>query len=253
MLQTIEPLDHARPTQRRALVVLDFDGFLVNSFALLRSTFERFGLDLGDEARFQDRRKFLKYTGGGKEFVFNLVSYSLPRKRAFRLELTEEYEHAGRVYPEFVPLINRLIEDPRIQVGVVSRNFTLQPGLTIRSVLRNSGVLEHDLDFVIPIPIGADKDEVLRGMRSSRHGLCLLGADEIGDFNAAERTGYTSVIGSYGFDQRKRLISKGGVPESILADDPAAAVELLTKTLALESGPERRDGSEPSGLQLVRR
>ena len=57
------------------LIVLDFDGFLINSYKLLQITFEHFGLDIGDEDRFKHRRKFLKYLGGGKEFLGNLVSY----------------------------------------------------------------------------------------------------------------------------------------------------------------------------------
>ena len=120
------------------LIVLDFDGFLINSYKLLQITFEHFGLDIGDEDRFKHRRKFLKYLGGGKEFLGNLVSYSLPKKKKIRQLLTEIYQEEGRLYREFVPLINRMVETPAMHVGIISRNFTHTPGLTIRAVLKNS-------------------------------------------------------------------------------------------------------------------
>ena len=50
-------------SRKDRLIVLDFDGFLVNSYRLLQIAFENFGLDIGDEHRFQHRRKFLKYIG----------------------------------------------------------------------------------------------------------------------------------------------------------------------------------------------
>ena len=67
--------------KKRLLMVLDFDGFLVNSYAILRDTMASFGLDVGDELRFKNRRKFLKYLGGGRELLNNLVGFSLPKTR----------------------------------------------------------------------------------------------------------------------------------------------------------------------------
>ncbi|NNM00962.1 MAG: HAD family hydrolase, partial [Gammaproteobacteria bacterium] len=52
-------------TIRRQLLVLDFDGFMIDSYDLLKQTFATFGLDVGDQERFNNRRKFLKYFGGG--------------------------------------------------------------------------------------------------------------------------------------------------------------------------------------------
>ena len=214
-------------TEKSVLVVLDFDGFLVNSYELIRVAFEQFGLDVGDEKRFRNRRKFLKYVGGGKELLRNMVSCTLPKKKKLRTALTEAYLESGSVYAEFRPFLNDLIANPRIHVGIVSRNFARNPGLTMRSVLRQSGVDEQGLDFLIPISVGTKKNKVLEGMRSSRHEICLLGADEIGDYQAAVETGYQAVIASYGFDERKRLTVKGRVPATIIAETPAGAVQLL--------------------------
>jgi phosphoglycolate phosphatase len=205
--------------QKRILTVLDFDGFLVDSYQLMKTTFIEFGLDLGDVERFRHRRKFLKYMGGGKEFLGNLVSYTLPKKQKIRKKLTDIYMDEGKIYPQFTALLNRLIEKPNCHVGIISRNFTHNPGITIRRVLRNSNVNEKDLDFVIPIPVGGKKHEVLEGMNSNRYQTTLFGADEIGDYRAASDTGYDNIImASYGFDNRERLIKQGDVPPDLISD-----------------------------------
>lgn len=139
------------------LLVLDFDGFLINSYAIIRDTMIAFGLDVGDEERFKNRRKFLKYFGGGKELLNNLIGFTLPKTRKLRAELTQCYRESGRIYPELPSLLNEAIANPRVHCGIVSRNYTFEPGPTIRSVLRHSGVNEADLDFVIPIPVGVTK------------------------------------------------------------------------------------------------
>jgi phosphoglycolate phosphatase len=221
-----------RPPSRDTLVVLDFDGFLLNSYQLLKVTFEHFGLDVGDEDRFRHRRKFLKYLGGGKEFMRNFVRASLPKRKKIRAKLTDEYVANGRIFPEFVPLLNELIANPAAHVGIVSRNFTYTPGLTIRAVLRNSGVEEQDLDFVIPIPAGVKKGDVLEAMKSTRYRACLFGADEVGDYRAAAETGYEAVMASYGFDSRKRLLDVARVPDDRIFDCPRSLVESFRRRLA---------------------
>ena len=219
-------------TKKDALIVLDFDGFLINSYKLLQITFEHFGLDIGDEDRFRNRRKFLKYLGGGKEFLGNLVCYSLPKKKKVRQLLTEVYREEGRVYREFAPLLNDMIATPAMHVGIISRNFTQTPGLTIRAVLKNSGVAEQDLDFVIPIDIGVKKRAVLEGMKSTRYTRCLFGADEIGDFRAATESGYDGIfMGTYGFDNARRLIREGEVPPHIIYASPASLADALRDNL----------------------
>ena len=213
------------------LIVLDFDGLLVNSYRLLQGAFENFGLDIGDEYRFRHRRKFLKYIGGGKEFLGNLVHYTLPKKKKIREILTDVYQEEGRIYPEFGPLMNYLIDNPRMHVGIISRNFTLNPGITIRNVLKNSNLEEQHLDFVIPLDIGVKKAAVLEGMRSSRYKQCIFCGDEIGDYRAATESGYDSILmGSYGFDDRERLISKGKVPPGLIYDTPKALASMLSMT-----------------------
>ncbi|MBX9608398.1 MAG: hypothetical protein K2Y51_19425 [Gammaproteobacteria bacterium] len=216
---------------KRVLVVLDFDGLLVNSYALLRDTMAGFGLDVGDEQRFRNRRKFLKYLGGGKELLNNLVGMGLPKTGRLRERLTACYCERGYVYPEFIDVLNRMIRSRHVHCGIVSRNFTLRPGTTIRTVLRRSGIAEEHLDFVVPIPVGAKKTEVLAGMWAARYQAALLLADEVGDYHAAREAGYESMMGTYGFDTRERLMRRGEVPSHALYDTPAELAAALRARL----------------------
>lgn len=126
-------------------------------------------------------------------------------------------------------MINKLINSSRIHIGIISRNFTLTPGKTIRTVLKNSHVEEQHLDFVIPIPVGIKKFDVLQGMKSSRYRCCIFGADEISDYKAANETGYDTILmASYGFDNGKRLITHGEVSEDIIFDTPDDIAMRLT-------------------------
>ena len=209
---------------KRLLVVFDFDGLLLNSYELLRDTFDAFGLDVGDENRFKNRRKFLKYFGGGKELVRNLSRIALPKKKRIREALTDQYVSSGQIFESFTPFINRCIEDPNVHTGVLSRNYTLQPGRTIRAVLKKSNVDEANLDFVIPIPIGAKKHDALQAMSSPRYELNLFGGDEVGDYKAATDSGYTALMAAYGFDTASRLIKHANVPKDRIFDSPERIV-----------------------------
>ena len=217
---------------KETLVVLDFDGLLINSYDLLKKTFNHFGLDVGDEERFQNRKKFLKYIGGGKELVNNLVNLSLPKKKLIRKQLTETYCNEGVIYPEFTSIINDMIDSPDIHVGIVSRNFTHHPGNTIRQVLQNSKITETAIDFIIPISVGVKKINVLEGMKASSFKNCIFAADEISDYRAAYETGYNNILmASYGFDTKDRLIHKGKIPEKLIYDSPKKLAKRLNKTL----------------------
>ncbi|MEQ8234373.1 MAG: hypothetical protein RLW61_04190 [Gammaproteobacteria bacterium] len=218
---------------KRLLVVLDFDGLLLDSYAIIRDTFADFALDVGDEQRFRNRRKFLKYFGGGREMLGNLTRFALPKKRRLRTALTAHYRTSGRLFTQFVPYINACIAAPAVHIGIVSRNFTLEPGATIRHVLRTSGVAERDLDFVIPLSVGSSKDEVVAAMASPRYHVSLLAGDEIGDYRAALRSGYTPLVASYGFDAPARLRMRGEVPEELLFATPETLAARLWQLSAL--------------------
>lgn len=237
---------------KRLLVVLDFDGLLINSYALLRDTMASFGLDVGDEERFRNRRKFLKYLGGGKELLNNLVGMSLPKTRKLRARLTESYRESGYIYPEFIDVVNHMIAEPGIHCGIVSRNFTLRPGATIRHVLARSGVYEAGLDFVVPVPAGASKLDVLEGMASRRYRESLLCADEIGDYRAACAAGYSSLMASYGFDADTRLRERGEVPAECLFETPDTLAAALRARFQPYRVRREIDYAAPASLTSLR-
>jgi hypothetical protein len=106
------------------------------------------------------------------------ISAYYPRLAWRRERLKSCYHDSGYVYPEFIDVINRMVASPAIHCGIVSRNFTLRPGATICTVLRRSGIDEAQLDFVVPVPVGAKKIDVLDGMLASRYREALLCADE---------------------------------------------------------------------------
>lgn len=164
-----------------------------------------------------------------------------------RAKLTECYAERGVLYPEFVPLLNALIENPHIHCGILSRNYTLNPGPTMRTVLRRSGVHEADLDFVVPIPIGVKKIDVLAAIRSTRYRECLLGADEIGDYHAAVSAGYDSVIASYGFVRTTPLTCGCHASVTIAIRRGAELSQRLSTVATLSGHCEMRVTSYPDG------
>ncbi len=213
---------------KETLVVFDFDGLLIDSYSLLKNTFKQFGLNIGDQECFKNRRKFLKYIGGGKEFIGNLVNITLPKNQIIREALTSYYQKDGVIFPEFVTTLNSMIDDPMVHVGIISRNFTFHPGKTIRQVLANSEVNHNALDFVIPVSVGVKKINILEGMKAKHYKRCIFTADEVGDYNAASISSYDTILmASYGFDTRDRLIKKVKIPADIIYDSPAELAKAL--------------------------
>jgi hypothetical protein len=176
----------------------------------------------------------------------------LPKTRKLRARLTECYRETGYVYPEFIDVLNRMAAEPAIHCGIVSRNFTLRPGPTIRRVLARSGIDEARLDFVVPVPVGASKVDVLDGMRASCFREALLCADEIGDYRAACEAGYSSLMGAYGFDARERLCARGEVPDECLFDTPDALAAALRARLAPYRSRREIDYVTPESLSALR-
>ena len=122
--------------------------------------------------------------------------------------------------------------------------------MTIRTVLRRSGIDEEQLDFVVPVPVGAKKIEVLEGMLATRYREALLCADEIGDYHAACVSGYESLIGTYGFDARERLLERGEIPAASLYDTPAELADALRRRVAVHDAGGGRQPTLDTTLSL---
>ena len=220
------------------LVIFDVDGTLVDSFYAVETAFERHGMDIGDLHRFQRRRKLLKYLGGLREFPKNLRR-QLDTKSRKRLKqtLTEIYRSEARLFPAMASLINLLIEAPDIQVGIVSRNVTIEPEETIRLVLERNAIDCSRLDFLACIPLGEEKTATFRtlreqfGVNPSRAYAC---GDEFRAYSAAIAAGLNPLVVSYGFENYERLVDNFGIPDEIISKTPQELLARLCHTLDLQ-------------------
>ena len=125
------------------LIIFDADGTIVDAFSAIDQTFSKHGMELGALERFQKRRNLFKYMGGLKEFPFNLKQQLGKQSRKKLLAtLTDVYRNHAQLYPGVADLIRTLIAATGIRVGLVTRNITNEPELTLRILLAR-----HDIDL----------------------------------------------------------------------------------------------------------
>jgi phosphoglycolate phosphatase len=208
------------------LIVLDADGTTIDAFAAIEATFARHGMDLGGLERFQKRRNLFKYLGGAKELPNNLKKQIGKRSRAKLIAtLTEVYREEAALFPGLGPLLNALIEERDLRVGIVTRNITDEPVKTLVRLFRRNGVQASGLDFLVHLPLRQEKTHCFREAREryrvnpARSYAC---GDEGTDFLAAVRTGMHPFIVSYGFEDHGRLTGKLGVPPEVISRTPEA-------------------------------
>ena len=221
------------------LIVFDVDGTIIDAYSAIVETFSKHGLELGDLERFQKRHHLFKYLGVIKEFPFNLRKQLGKRSRKKILStLTDVYRDDAELYPGMADLIRTLIAAPGIRVGLVTRNITNEPMLTIRKVLSRHDIDLDAFDFAVHVPLREDKTHALRSARKSfdinpaRSYAC---GDEHKDFTSAIAAGMHAFIGSYGFEDYTRLTKKFQVPEDVISRTPE---DLSIRVLhALDIGP----------------
>lgn len=206
------------------LIVLDADGTIIDAFNAINQTFSTHGMDIGDLERFQKRHNLFKYLGGIKEFPFNLKKQLGKQSRnAILATLTDVYRDQAKLFPGVAELIRTLIAAPRIRVGIVTRNITNEPALTIRKLLARHDIDVDTLDFLDHVPLGQDKTWAFKAIRRrfdinpARSFAC---GDEHKDFIAAMTAGMHPFIVSYGFEDFARLTKKFEVPEDVISRTP---------------------------------
>ncbi len=219
------------------LVILDADGTTIDAFTAIGRTFAEHGMDIGPLERFQKRRHLFKYLGGIKEFPGNLKKQISAGKRARLVAtLTEIYREEAGLYEGIAPLLERLVETPDLRVGIVTRNITQEPVTTIERLLGRVGIDPGGLDFLVHLPLRADKLPAFRELRErfevnpARAFVC---GDESRDYRAAVSAGMHPFIVSYGFEGYDRLHLKHGVPAEVISRTPGALVERISHGLAL--------------------
>lgn len=211
---------------RDRLIIIDADGTVVDAFTAIRAAFARHGMNLGDLDRFQKRRNLFKYLGGLKEFPRNLARHFRKSGRKELLaSLTEVYREEAGLYPGLAELIRDLIEAPDIRVGMVTRNVTLEPEITLGRLFERHGLEIGRLDFLDYVPLRQDKTPSFKAARKrfdinpARAYAC---GDEHRDFAAAMASGMHPFIVSYGFENFARLTQKFAIPEEIVSQTPQA-------------------------------
>jgi phosphoglycolate phosphatase len=210
---------------KQRLVVLDADGTTINAFDAIGKTFAHHNMGLGDLVRFQKRHNIFKYLGGLKEFPINLRQQINKKKRKALIKtLTEIYREEGELYAGIAGMIEKLVTAPSLRVGVVSRNITLEPLLTLRQVFKRNDVDPDAFDFFDHLPLKEDKIARFRSIREHFNinpaRACACG-DEKNDFLAATGAGMHPFMVSYGFESFARLEKKIGVPPELISNSPA--------------------------------
>jgi phosphoglycolate phosphatase len=222
---------------RDRLVIFDADGTLIDSFHAVELSFARHGMDIGDLKRFQRRRKLLKYLGGLREFPKNLRrQLDKDNRKRLKHTLTETYRAEAALFPGAAALLQRLLDQPDIRVGIVSRNVTVEPEETLRIVLGRHDIDAGQLDFIYCIPLGDEKTPQFRSVRQ-RYGInpsrAYACGDEYRDYAAAIETGMHPLVVSYGFEDHARLTDDYGIPDEIIARTPEEMAARLCHALDL--------------------
>lgn len=225
-------------SSRDRLVIFDADGTLIDAFPAVERAFDRHGMDIGDYRRFQRRRKLLKYLGGLREFPKNLRrQLDKENRKQLKHTLTDIYRNEAMLFPGAASLLGALIEREDIRVGIVSRNVTVDPEITLGAVLQRHDIDVSRLDFMRCIPLGDEKLEQFRAVREqfginpSRAFAC---GDEYRDYKSAIDAGIHPLIVSYGFEDHGRLTDDFGVPEEVISRTPGDFIHRLCHALDME-------------------
>ncbi|MGZ3238657.1 MAG: HAD family hydrolase [Burkholderiaceae bacterium] len=222
-------------SNKERLIIFDADGTIIDAFSAIDEAFSQNGMAIGELENFQKRRNLFKYLGELKEVPFNLKKQLGKKSRKKILSsLTEVYRENALLYPGFAELIKTMIAMPDIRVGLVTRNVTNEPVITIGKLLLRHGIDINDLDYMTHVPLGKDKSSFFRFARKNfdinpaRSYAC---GDEHKDFIAATSAGMHPFIASYGFEDHKRLTKKFDVPEEVISRTPQELCERIRHAL----------------------
>ncbi|MES9863573.1 MAG: HAD hydrolase-like protein [Candidatus Thiodiazotropha sp. LLP2] len=220
------------------LIIMDADGTTIDAFGAIAETFEAHDMSIGDMVRFQKRRNIFKYLGGIKELPKNLRKQLNGEKRLEVLNtLTEVYRESALLYEGMSVLLNELIEHPGIRVGVITRNITLEPEITLQQLYQRNGVNVSGLDFVIHLPQREQKISAFKAVRDSfqvNPARAYASGDEKRDYVAAIGSGMHPFMVSYGFESFERLTEKIGVPAELISRQPMDLKRRILHALDLE-------------------
>ena len=203
---------------------------------------------LGDEERFQKRRHLFKYLGGLKEFPANLKRQLGKQKRKELIAtLTSVYREEAKLYTGIPEMIQTLIDEPNVIVGMVTRNITNEPLNTLRQLFGRHNIDIDQLDFLVHIPLSEEKTTYFKAARLEygvNPALAYICGDEYKDYLAAIGSGMHPFMVSYGFeDIKRRKQALAAVRPEFARPDPLPVAHLA---------PEIGDGRFDAAGQLIR-
>lgn len=228
---------HAFPN-RDKLMLFDADGTIIDAFNAIETTFAAHGMDIGELEAFQKRRKLFKYVGGLKEFPLNIKKQLGKKSRQKILTtLTEVYREQASLYPGMVDLLQQVLANKNIRVGLVTRNVSLDPQQTMTQLFARHGIDLQSFDFFAHVPMRESKATYFQQAREqfqinpARSFAC---GDEHKDYQSALAAGMHPLVVSYGFEDYQRLTEKFAIPESVIARTPSEMCARVRHSLDLE-------------------
>jgi len=211
------------PNKNR-LIIFDADGTIIDAFSAIEETFARHNMAIGDLESFQKRHKFFKYLGGLKEFPLNIKKQLGKKSRQQVIAtLTDIYREDAQFYEGFAALIKQLIADKNIKVGLVTRNISNEPQVTMAKLFARHDIDIGDLDYFAHVPIRASKADFFKAASTQfavNPALSFACGDEHKDYASALAAGMHPFIASYGFEDYQRLTKKFEIPSALISQTP---------------------------------
>jgi len=219
------------------LVLFDADGTTIDAFEAIGQAFAEHNMDLGDLERFQKRHNIFKYLGGLKEFPLNLKQQiGKQRRKKLIATMTRIYRTEAKLFPGMAELLKALIARKDVRVGLVTRNITNSPEISLSALLARHDIDLRGLDYWEHVPLGQSKTDAFKAARE-RFGInparAFVCGDESKDYSSAIAAGMHPLIASYGFESFERLTERHEVPVEVIAQSPDELIARLMHALDL--------------------
>jgi len=223
---------------RDKLMIFDADGTIIDAFSAIEATFALHDMDIGELQAFQKRRKLFKYVGGLKEFPVN-IKKQLGKKSRQKIitTLTEVYREEACLYEGVADLIKQLMATEGIRLGLVTRNVSHEPEITMARLFARYDIDLDQFDYFAHVPM---RDTKARFFQEARNQFQINPArgfacgDEHKDYASALAAGLHPFVVSYGFEDHQRLTEKFAIPEAIISRTPQEMCARVRHALDLD-------------------